>query len=276
MECGKQMSLIIRLITILFGAVARIFYQNKARNKEYLKIYSKIIGNAFQNNPKALDKLLKGITLYNKPDYKGAVNVFESLIKGCVSNREFSVTYFFLALCFDDMSLNDEAIKAYDKAIEINPHNSDAWKGKGLALYNLNKSSETIKPAYKTTESVSTNTKAKNEITESVGTNTKTKKETTELASIPMNPNWGSKDKQHYLNGYSQGYMIGVINGYDRGYDLGIKGVKYTGTGHINFAPKSTTSQDIGYAGGYNTGYDMKFISGYNAGYNIYKQQHLK
>jgi PKD repeat protein len=106
----------------------------------------------------------------------------------------------------------------------------------------------------KTTESVSTNAKAKKETTESVGTNTKTKKETTELASIPMNPNWGLKDKQHYLNGYNEGYTIGVINGYNRGYDLGIKGLKYIRTVHINFAPKSTTSQDIGYAGGYNTG----------------------
>src|SRR5208283_3153817 len=128
----------------------------------------------------------------------------------------------------------------------------------------------------KTAESVETNAKAKKETTESVGPNTKTKKETTESVNIPMNPNWGSKDKQHYLNGYNEGYMIGVINGYDRGYDLGIKGLKYIGTGHINFAPKSTTSKDIGYAGGYNTGYDMKFPSGYNAGYNIYKKQYLK
>ena len=128
----------------------------------------------------------------------------------------------------------------------------------------------------KTTESVSTNAKAKKETTKSVGTNTKTKKETTESVSIPMNPKWGSKDKQHYFNGYDEKYTIIVINGYNRGYDLGIKGLKYIGTGHINFAPKSTTSQDIGYAGGYNTGYDTKLRSGYNAGYNIYKQQHLK
>ena len=40
---------------------------------------------------------------------------------------------------------SDEAIKAYDKAIEINPHNSDAWYNKGIALYNLNKSDEAIK-----------------------------------------------------------------------------------------------------------------------------------
>jgi Flp pilus assembly protein TadD len=33
----------------------------------------------------------------------------------------------------------DEAITAYDKAIEINPNDSDAWYNKGVALDNLNK-----------------------------------------------------------------------------------------------------------------------------------------
>lgn len=28
-----------------------------------------------------------------------------------------------------------EAVKCYDKAIEINPNNANAWKNKGLALY---------------------------------------------------------------------------------------------------------------------------------------------
>jgi PKD repeat protein len=96
------------------------------------------------------------------------------------------------------------------------------------------------------------------------------------VASTSMNPNWGSKDKQHYLNGYHEGYAIGLKNGYNRGYDLGIKGSKYTGTGRFNFAPKSTTSQDIGYAAGYSAGYSMKFFSGYHAGYNIYSKKHLK
>ena len=40
---------------------------------------------------------------------------------------------------------SDEAIKAYDKAIEINPQDSDAWYNKGLALDNLNKYDEAIK-----------------------------------------------------------------------------------------------------------------------------------
>ena len=32
------------------------------------------------------------------------------------------------------LNKSDEAIKAYDKAIEINPHNSNAWNNKGVAL----------------------------------------------------------------------------------------------------------------------------------------------
>ena len=39
---------------------------------------------------------------------------------------------------------SDEAIKAYDKAIEINPHDSFSWKFKGLALNHLNKYGEAI------------------------------------------------------------------------------------------------------------------------------------
>ena len=133
-----------------------------------------------------------------------------------------------------------------------------------------------IKPTYITAKAISTETKAKKETTESTETNTISKNEATKSVSLSLNPNWGSKDKQHYLNGYREGYAIGVINGYDNGYDQGITGLKYTETDHSNFAPKSTTSQDIGYAGGYDAGYNMEFLSGYNTGYYIYKQQYFE
>jgi len=166
---------------------------------------------------------------------------------------------------------NDTLIKpAYITATTVSTENTKA----------KNKTTESVgtntKAKKETTESVGTNTKAKKETTESVGTNTKAKNEATESVSLSINSNWGLKDKQHYLNGYQEGYTIGIINGYNRGYDLGIRGLEYTETGHINFAPKSATFQDIGYAGGYNTGYNMQFLSGYNTGYNIYKLQNFE
>ena len=36
-------------------------------------------------------------------------------------------------------------MKAYDKAIEINPNDSDAWNNKGLALGKLNKHEDAMK-----------------------------------------------------------------------------------------------------------------------------------
>ena len=43
------------------------------------------------------------------------------------------------------LNKSDEAIKAFDKAIEINPHDSDAWNNKGNALNKLDKYDEAIK-----------------------------------------------------------------------------------------------------------------------------------
>ncbi len=38
------------------------------------------------------------------------------------------------------------------------------------------------------------------------------------VVSASMNSSWGSKDKQHYVDGYDEGYKNGLINGYDQGY----------------------------------------------------------
>ena len=50
------------------------------------------------------------------------------------------------------MNESDEAIKAYDKAIEINPKYSEAWNNKGNALYNQTKFDEAIKAYNKAIE----------------------------------------------------------------------------------------------------------------------------
>ena len=46
----------------------------------------------------------------------------------------------------------NEAIKAFDKAIEINPQDSMSWDGKGFALNKLSKSNEAIKAHEKAIE----------------------------------------------------------------------------------------------------------------------------
>ena len=47
-------------------------------------------------------------------------------------------------LALIELKKSNEAIQAFDKAIKINPQNSDAWDGKGLAFETLNKPEEAI------------------------------------------------------------------------------------------------------------------------------------
>ena len=43
------------------------------------------------------------------------------------------------------MNKSDETIKTYEKTIEINPNDSDAWYNKGVALGKLGKFNEAMK-----------------------------------------------------------------------------------------------------------------------------------
>ncbi len=51
-----------------------------------------------------------------------------------------------------DQGKYDEAIKAYNKAIELNPQYADAWNNKGIALYDQGKYDEAIKACNKAIE----------------------------------------------------------------------------------------------------------------------------
>ena len=49
------------------------------------------------------------------------------------------------ASLYNKLRRYDEAIKSYDRVIEINPNNVDAWNSKGLAFSNQGRYDEAIK-----------------------------------------------------------------------------------------------------------------------------------
>lgn len=54
-------------------------------------------------------------------------------------NSQNSVSWFNKGLALSKLNKSDEAIKVYDRAIEINPKDSFAWISKRLALHKLKK-----------------------------------------------------------------------------------------------------------------------------------------
>ena len=59
-------------------------------------------------------------------------------------NPQNSVSWFDKGLALSELNKSDEAIKVYDRAIEINPKDSFAWISKRLALYKLKKYDKAI------------------------------------------------------------------------------------------------------------------------------------
>ncbi len=86
--------------------------------------------------------LKKGIALEIINKHEEAIKAYDKVIE---IDPQYFEAWTNKGNALKELGNNDEAIKAYDKAIEINPQDSDAWNNKGFAFDNLNKPDEAIK-----------------------------------------------------------------------------------------------------------------------------------
>ncbi|HHT9125137.1 MAG TPA: tetratricopeptide repeat protein [Candidatus Brocadiia bacterium] len=81
---------------------------------------------------------IHGLAFYNQQKYEDAINIF----KGVISPHAEISFYHGTALIF--LSRFEEAIKQYDKALEINPNLADAYLNRGNAYYNKGENDRAI------------------------------------------------------------------------------------------------------------------------------------
>ena len=84
----------------------------------------------------------KGGTLYFLGKYDEAIKCYDKAIEIDPDN---SVVWNNKGLALSSLGKYDEAIKCYDKVIEIDPNDADAWNNKGLALSSLGNDDEAKK-----------------------------------------------------------------------------------------------------------------------------------
>jgi tetratricopeptide (TPR) repeat protein len=77
---------------------------------------------------KVIDLHNSGTELYFAKKYQEAANKFLEEVKIAPL---FDKAWFMLAICYAGMKLFSEALKGFDKALELNPKNEDAWQNKG-------------------------------------------------------------------------------------------------------------------------------------------------
>ena len=83
----------------------------------------------------------KGGALYFLGKYTEAIKCYDKAIEIDPDNP---VVWNNKGLALDSLGKYDEAITSYDKAIKIDPNDADAWNNKGLALDSLGKYDEAI------------------------------------------------------------------------------------------------------------------------------------
>ena len=92
----------------------------------------------------------KGSELISSEKYNEAIKAYDKAIE---INPHDSLAWYNKGLALDKLNKHEEAMKAYDKAIEIDPRDSTAWYNKGTILGKLGKDDITIEPFDKSIES---------------------------------------------------------------------------------------------------------------------------
>ena len=82
------------------------------------------------------DLLRDGNRKYLKGDYKGAIKIFNKVLKTEGDNVQALINR---GLAYLDLWKYKEAISDFTKVIEIDDKNSDAYRNRALAYYSLDK-----------------------------------------------------------------------------------------------------------------------------------------
>lgn len=89
----------------------------------------------------AVSWLNQGIALGNLGKYDEAIKAFDKAID---INPQYEAAWYLKGAALNRQGMYNESIQAYDKAIEINPRNESAWHGIGITLGNLGKYDEAV------------------------------------------------------------------------------------------------------------------------------------
>jgi tetratricopeptide (TPR) repeat protein len=130
----------------------RRFYSQSLDDKEALGQVLNALGMATgtltkplitqsKHEPKrASEWRINGINLLSQRKYDEAIQAYDKAIE---LNPEYS-DWYHKGIALASQGKHDEAIQAYDKAIELNPKYSDAWINKGNILFCQHKYNETV------------------------------------------------------------------------------------------------------------------------------------
>lgn len=120
---------------------------NKKNYKIYRDKYADIIGDAFADDRRNYQILMRAIYRFNTDKHEYALNLLKSLEPECVSVSDHSAVLMFRALILTDQGLLNEAVSTYEELLTYDVRNSGAWSNLGI-LYNQLGKTDMARQAY--------------------------------------------------------------------------------------------------------------------------------
>lgn len=125
----------VAIVFLLLFTLVKLI--NGSRRKDlsiYEKAYEDVIGCAFNNKPLTRKKLLCACRLYDEGNYRKALKCLFQLLKEADLDRDKTTVLLFIALCYTDVGVRTEAIKAYYALLKLDPNNARAHSNLSIVL----------------------------------------------------------------------------------------------------------------------------------------------
>lgn len=120
---------------MLLGTLVRLMGRRGRRNLEfYEKHFKDELGQAFMSKPLMRKKLICAVRLFNEENYRKALKYLADLYKKAETSRDGLPVMLFIALCYSDAGVPEEAIKVYQQMLEIDHRNERVHSNLGFQL----------------------------------------------------------------------------------------------------------------------------------------------
>lgn len=123
----------LAIVFTLTGILIRVNFTSGRKSLGfYENVYREELGQAFINDKVNRKKLLCALRLYNENNLKKAVKYLFDILPKASAERDAVVVLFFIALCYTDAGLTENAMEAYHKVLQYDRTNAQALSNLGL------------------------------------------------------------------------------------------------------------------------------------------------
>lgn len=106
--------------------------QKQASHLTYRQEYGKILKTAFAEDRLSRSRLYEAIDRFNRDEWSRAVKLLDGLLPRCKLSADFAAVHAFRGLCLEGAGLIEEAIAAYEEAVQYDKWISTVWSNLGL------------------------------------------------------------------------------------------------------------------------------------------------